>query len=106
MIIDLRTYTCRPGKMNEFIALYKERLWPLQQKHLGRCIGWYASQEGMLNQVVHLWQYDDQGDRERRRAAMAADPEWQKQARFAEEAGLLTAQENRILRPTDFCPLI
>ena len=69
MIIDMRIYTARPGKLNAFVNLYKEHAWDLQQKYLGKCVGWYTAAEGTLNQVVHLWAYEDQGDREKRRAA-------------------------------------
>jgi len=54
--------------------------------------------------VVHFWAYDSQGDREMRRGAMAADPAWSEYLQRSEEAGFLIAQENRILRPTDFSP--
>jgi hypothetical protein len=105
MIVDLRIYTTRPGKLNAFVALYKEWAWPLQQKYLGQCLGWYTTAEGTLNQVVHLWGYENQGDREARRNAMAADPAWGEYLRRSEEAGLLVSQENRILKPTDFSPV-
>lgn len=105
MIVDLRIYTCRPGRLAEFVKLYQEHGWPLQQKYLGRCLGWYTTVEGTLNQVVHLWAYDSQADREARRNAMAADPAWQDYLRRSAEAGLLAAQENRLLRPTDFAPV-
>ncbi|MBV9782522.1 MAG: NIPSNAP family protein [Acidisphaera sp.] len=102
MIVDLRIYTTRPGKLNAFVKLYQEAAWPLQQKYLGRCLGWYTTVEGQLNQVVHLWAYDSQADRETRRTAMAADPGWGEYLKKSEEMGLLVAQENRLLRPTDF----
>ena len=105
MIVDLRIYTTRPGKLNAFVALYKEYAWPLQQKYLGQCLGWYTTVEGTLNQVVHLWGYENQGDREARRTAMAADPAWGEYVRRSEEAGYLVAQENRILKPTDYSPV-
>lgn len=104
MIVDLRIYTVRPGKLGAFVALYRDYAWPLQKKYLGTCLGWYTSVEGQLNQVVHLWAYEDQGDREARRAAMAQDPEWGEYLRRSEEAGLLLAQENSFLKPTDFSP--
>ncbi len=102
MIVDLRIYTTRPGKLAAFVKLYKEHAWALQQKHLGHCVGWYTAAEGPLNQVVHMWAYESQADREKRRAAMAADPLWDAYIRLSEEAGLLVAQENRLLKPTDF----
>ncbi len=105
MIVDLRIYTCRPNHLPAFVALYKEKAWPLQQKYLGRCLGWYTTVEGALNTVVHLWAYDSQADREARRAAMAADPAWGAYLKAAADAGLLVAMENRILRPNDFSPL-
>jgi len=105
MIVDLRIYTTRPNKTAEFVALYEAEAWPLQQKHLGRCLGWFVTAEGPLNQVVHLWAYESQADRETRRAAMAADPAWGAYLRRAGELGLLVAQENRLLRPTDFSPI-
>ena len=74
MIVDLRIYTCLPNRVAEFVALYEEKGWPIQQKHLGNCVGWYTTIEGALNTIVHMWGYADQADRERRRAAMAADP--------------------------------
>ena len=105
MIVDLRIYTIRAGRVAEFVKTYQEHAWPLQQKHLGRCLGWYTSAEGPLNQVVHLWGYDSQADRERRRDAMAADPAWQAYLARSTEMGLLVAQENRFLKPTAFSPV-
>jgi NIPSNAP len=105
MIVDLRIYTCKPNRMGEFVALYKEFAWPLQQKYLGRCLGWYTTVEGPLTRVVHLWAYEDQGDRERRRNAMAADPAWQDFLRRGGELGVVIDMQNRILRPTEFSPV-
>jgi hypothetical protein len=60
---------------------------------------------GTLNQVVHIWKYESMGDREKRRAAMVADPAWQ--AFLAESAalGALQTQESKILVPVSFSPL-
>ena len=105
MIVDMRIYTARPGKLAAFVTLYKEYIWDLQQKYLGRCLGWYTSAEGQLNQVVHLWAFESQADRESRRNAMMADPAWAVYLKRSEELGLLVSQENRILKPTDFSPV-
>lgn len=72
MIVDMRIYTTRLGQLAAFVALYKEHGWDLQVRYLGRCLGFYTSAEGPLNQVVHLWAYDSLVDRETRRAALAA----------------------------------
>jgi hypothetical protein len=105
MIVDLRIYTCKPNKMADFVKLYQEKAWPLQQKYLGRCLGWYTTVEGPLNSVVHMWGYESQGDRETRRNAMAADPAWAEYLAEAARLELLVKMENRILRPTGFSPV-
>jgi hypothetical protein len=102
MIVDMRTYSFRPGMMADWVALYEKEAWPLQKKYLGNCIGWYTSVEGKLHQVVHLWQYESQADREARRSAMAQDPAWKAFLAKAKELGAFTEQENSILAPTPF----
>lgn len=104
MIIDQRTYTVRPGKLPAFLKLYEEHAWPLQQKYLGTCLGWYMAVEGTLNTVVHLWRFESQADREERRTAMAADPAWQRFLGLADEAGYLVEMRNVFLAPTRFSP--
>lgn len=102
MIVDHRIYTCHPGKLNAFVKLYEEAAWPLQKKYLVNCLGWYATTEGELNTVVHLWGYDSLADRDARRGAMAADPAWGDYLAKSAAAGLLQKQENRICKPTAF----
>lgn len=102
MIVDLRIYTIKPGRMNEFVKLYEDHGWPLQKQYLGNCLGWYTVIEGGLNRVVHLWGYSDQGDRERRRAAMAADPGWGVYLTKSRELDALVSQETSIVKPTGF----
>ncbi len=102
MLVDMRIYTTAPGKMPEFLALYESKAWPLQLKYLENCLGYYTTVEGALNTLVHLWGYADQGDRERRRAAMAADPAWAAYLAEGAARGLLVKQENRFVRPTGF----
>ncbi len=102
MIVDLRIYTTWPNKLAEFVALYEAKAWPLQLKYLENCLGWYSTVEGALNTVVHMWGYADQGDRERRRTAMAADPAWGEYLAEAGARGLLVKMENRLIKPTGF----
>ncbi len=104
MIVDMRIYTVKPGRVDDFVAMYGEHAWPLQQQYLGHCLGWYTGVEGQLNQVVQLWRYESQADREARRLAMNRDPAWKAYLRRMGESGLLLHTENRILAPTAFSP--
>ena len=105
MIIDHRTYSLHPGKLNKWVELYEKRGLPVQQRHLGRLIGFFVTEVGPLNQVVFMWAYDDMGDRERRRAAMAKDPDWQDFLARVEQLGALQHQENKLLAPVPFSPI-
>lgn len=105
MILDLRIYTAKPNRAAEFVAIYKELAWPLQEKYLGRCIAWNTTIEGQLNQVVHIWAYESQADRETRRNALAKDPAWGTYLAAIAKADCLISMENRLLKPTDFSPL-
>ncbi|HVL56692.1 MAG TPA: NIPSNAP family protein [Burkholderiaceae bacterium] len=101
MIIDHRTYTLHPGKINEFLKIYGSEGYAIQTEHLGAPFGWFTSMDiGPLNQVVHLWRYDSLADREQRRAKLAADPRWQ--AYLAKVMPLMMQMENKILNPAPF----
>jgi len=101
MIVDHRTYAVKPGNLPTFLKIYEEQGWPLQQKHLGNCLGWYVSMDiGPLNQVVHLWGYESLADRAERRAKLATDSDWQ--AYLGVSMPLMDHMENKILQPTPF----
>jgi NIPSNAP len=102
MIFDHRTYTIKPNRLATFLETYERRALPLQRNYLGEPYGFFATHIGHLGRVVHLWQYEDLADRERRRDAMEADPEWQVYRRIAFEEDTLADMENQILKPVPF----
>lgn len=103
MILDERTYTIAPAHVGTYLDLYVREGMAIQTGHLGTLIGWFTQDIGMVNDVVHIWQYDDLADRERRRAAMEADPAWQ--AFRAKAAPYVQTMKSRILKPAWFSPL-
>ncbi len=104
MIVDHRTYTTYPGKLAPFLKVYEEKGLPLQLKYLQNMVGWYQSMDiGPLNQVVHMWAYEDLADRAARRAKLNADPDWQ--VYLQEATPFLMSMENKILNPTPFFDL-
>lgn len=105
MIVDHRTYTMVPGRLNAFLELYEREGLPIQQRHLGKLIGYFVTETGPQNQVVHLWGYASAADRERRRTAMEQDPEWIAYRKKSAEAGNVQHQTNKLLRSTRFSPL-
>lgn len=102
MIVDERTYTTRPGCLEEFVDTFAALGLPLYTRYCGTLIGYFTSESGTLNQVVHLWGYTDAADRDARRAVLARDPGWQVFTDLA--LPLLISQKSRLLKPTAFSP--
>jgi hypothetical protein len=103
MIVEERMYRIRSGMLQNYLALVREEGLAIQQPALGNLIGYFITEIGPLNHVVHLWGYRDLEDRAGRRRALAAKPEWQA---FAKKlSATIETMENRILMPTDFSPL-
>ncbi len=104
MLIDVRTYTCRPGTIKAHLALYEKMGKPPQTKHLGQPLAYMSTETGDPNQYIHIWVYENAGDREAKRAAMWADPDWLAYTQESAKLGALVAQENRLMVPVDFFP--
>ena len=103
MIVEQRTYTLHPGKVPDWIDLYQSEGYEMQVRCLGRMVGYFTSELGTLNQVVHLWAYEDLEDRRRRREVLVAKPEWQ--ALLQNLLPLVREMESKILIPAPFSPI-
>lgn len=103
MILEERNYTLGAAHLRAFLAAYEAEGFALQTKHLGRPVGYFTTETGVLNQVVHLWAYEDCEDRRERRAALWSDPDW---SAYAERVlPWIERMETRILVPTAFSPM-
>lgn len=104
MIVEERIYVLHTEvNLAEYMAIYKTEGLPLQREILGGFLGYFTTEIGTLNQLVHFWAYADLEDRRRRRALLAAEPGWQ--GCLAKIRPMIRTMENRILLPTDFSPL-
>jgi hypothetical protein len=96
MLFDVRTYTCRPGTIKAQMALYEAEGMTPQKRHLGEPLFYGLCESGNPNQYLHIWVYENAGDRESKRAAMQADPDWQAFLAKSSEKGYLAAQDNKL----------
>jgi len=103
MIVEMRTYTTPAGKVPEFSKIYQELGADVQLRILGGLVGAFTTEIGPLNQVIHLWGYEDMADRAKRRAALGADKDWPKYIQKA--LPLLDHMENKILVPLPWSPV-
>lgn len=102
MLYDHRTYRVKPGTLPAHLKLYEEMGREPQIRHLGEPVLYAVTESGPVNTYVHVWQYENAGDRETRRAAMMADPQWQAYLKASREAGYLIQQDNQLMTPAPF----
>ena len=94
MIYEIRTYNLKPGNVPKYEALFAEA-YPTRQKY-SPLFGYFHTEIGPLNQLVHIWAYDNLQQRADIRAAATKDPsgKWPPQG-----TDMLLTQENDILTP-------
>ena len=102
MIVEERIYTLHPGKIGAYMRLYETEGFKGQSAILGRMVGWYTTDFGPQNQIIHMWGYDSYAERDRRRAELAANEEWQ--GFVAKILPLIKTQENKTLLPAPWSP--
>jgi NIPSNAP len=104
MIVEERCYVLRmPHGPGDYLALYEAEGLAVQRAALGRLLGYFHTEVGELNTMVHLWGYDSYDDRAARRAALAADPAWQRY--LVRIRPMIESMTNRLLVPAPFSPI-
>jgi hypothetical protein len=106
MLLDVRTYRCKPGTINKHLELYRKYGKGPQFRHLGTPLCYLKGETGDPNEYVHIWVYASAADREKKRAKMWADPEWIAYTEKSAELDALEAQSNKLMTPVGFCPLV
>jgi hypothetical protein len=104
-LYELRTYTLHVGKMAEAVKLYQEIGFPALQKggQDKKLVGYFQSDTGTINQLVHLWKFDDDADRRAHWAAVYANKDFVEG--FASKfRPLLMTQEVKLLHPAPWGP--
>ena len=97
MIVEMRTYQLKPRSLPEVLKRWAEAL-PGRLK-LSPLAGFWHTEVGALNQIIHVWPYPSLADRERIRAEAVKSGVWPpKIGEFIE------TMESKILIPTPFSP--
>ncbi len=105
MLLDVRTYTCRPATLGLHLALYEKYGKAPQVRLLGEPLAYLVTETGDPNEYVHIWVYKNAADREARRVAMWKDPEWLDYVQKSADLNALTSQHNKLMTPVDFFDL-
>jgi len=74
MIYELRTYTVKPGALGDMIKAASTVSRDIRKNDYGKLEGYWSTEIGPLNQVLHLWSYSDYSERARLRGELAKNP--------------------------------
>lgn len=79
MIYELRTYTTRQGAVPAILKANEEVGRPVRGDDYGKLEGYWYTDIGPLNQVMHLWSYTDMAERDQLRQDLGANEGWVKE---------------------------
>ena len=96
MIYEVRTYTLKPGSVAQFEENFAKAL-PHREKY-SKLGGFWHTEVGPLNQVIHIWPYDDLNQRAEIRAEAVKDPNWPPR----NDPDMYVSQESEIFTPAPF----
>ena len=101
MIYELRTYTVVPDKLPRLLDLWEHVGKPLIDRYM-TCLGIWTTESGTLNQVLHLYRWENHEERDRARREFYAQPAAKDY--IASVKPLYLKQVSIILAPTSFSP--
>jgi hypothetical protein len=105
MIYELRTYTLQPGGLAPWLKLYEEKALPVMSTIDGmHLVGYFRTETGILNRVMHLWSYPGAEARESALRSLGARSDWI-QDFVVPARPYLVSQETTLLSPVPFSPL-
>ncbi len=95
VIYELRTYTLFVGKLHEASEIYKEYGTPWIKKFKNNLVNYYLGDIGALNQIIHIWKFQDDNERRELWKQIFSDEDFIK---FASKfRPLVLNQENKIM---------
>jgi hypothetical protein len=77
-LFELHTYQIYVGQLGEVVKIYGEFGWPALKNggFDAKLVGYFTSDTGGLNQLVHLWKFDDDADRRNHWATLFKDADF------------------------------
>ena len=97
----MRTYDIAMGKTPEYMAAVREVALPVRESYGVKLAGWYYTDIGALNRVVHIWAYRDYAHFEEAREAFRTDERWVNDY-VPRVKGIVLRQENQLMLASDF----
>lgn len=97
MIHEIRTYDLLPGTTPEFLQKTSELID--KRVEYSPLVGFFYTEVGPLNRVVHIWQYEDLNERTDMRARVVRDGIWP-----PDNSAIIKRQQSDICQLAPFLP--
>ncbi|MCH2669409.1 MAG: NIPSNAP family protein [Gammaproteobacteria bacterium] len=101
MIYDMRIYDLKPGTTQQYMDAVREVAIKIRSDYGVELAGWYYTDIGPLNRIVHIWAYKDYEHFGRAREQVRSDPRWANQY-MPLVKGLAVKQQDMIMKAADF----
>jgi hypothetical protein len=103
LIYDMRTYDLKPGSVPEYMSAVEEVALKIRQDYGIKLAGWYYTDIGRLNRIVHIWGYKDYSHFEESRKKVSSDPRWARDY-LPRVKNLILSQQDMIMNGANFFP--
>jgi hypothetical protein len=97
MIVEMRTYLLKPTSVPEVVKRFGDAM-PERVK-LSPLVGFWHTEIGRLNHIIHMWSYKDLAERDRIRAEAVKSGVWPPKIQE-----FILEMESKILIPAAFSP--
>ncbi|MCK9918773.1 NIPSNAP family protein [Microbacteriaceae bacterium K1510] len=104
MLLDVRTYKCKPGRVPAQLEIYKKYGYPVQLRYMGEPLMYAVAESGELNTFTHVWVYESAADREEKRGRMMKDPDWAVYLAENVKGEHIVEQKTVLMTPAAFAP--
>lgn len=99
MIYEVRTYTLKPGTVAQYEARFGDALH--HRLKYSELAAFWHTEIGPLNQVIHVWPYENLQHRSEVRARVAQEAHWPPQG-----GEFILSMESEIFSPAPFSPVL
>lgn len=104
--LEIRTYYCHTGKLEDLLTRFEDHTMSLFEKHGMVNLGYWVPLENPENKLVYLMGYPSRTARDTSWEAFMNDPVWQKAWEDSRANGpIVDSVSNRFLRYTDYSPV-
>ena len=106
-VFELRTYTAEEGKLPSLLALFRDDVTRLLEKHGMTHVGYWVPQDPPRseNTLIYIVSHEDREAAQASWGAFREDPEWRRVAEESQADGRIVANiESVFIDATDFSP--